>query len=73
MYMYMIFVATLIHGTCLSYRRVVIVTDSLNWAAVVFYSEASKTVSAAIKKIAVAMENGEYDFDGTKEKQVYNE
>ena len=35
-----------------------------------FCSEASKTVSAAIKKIAVAMENGEYDFDGTKEKQV---
>ena len=27
-------------------------------------------MSAAIKKIAVAMENGEYDFDGTKEKQV---
>ena len=31
---------------------------------------ASKAVQDAMRKIAVAMENGEYDFDGTKDKQV---
>ncbi len=29
-------------------------------------------MSAIVKKIAVAMENGEYDFDGTQDKVVRN-
>ena len=39
----------------------------------VTYCRAScQEVSAIVKKIAVAMENGEYDFDGTQDKVVRN-
>ena len=32
--------------------------------------KASSDASAAVRKVAVAMDNGEFDFDGTRQKQV---
>ena len=36
----------------------------------ILFRKTCADVTAAVRKVAVAMDNGEYDFDGTSEKQV---